>query len=376
MTALRYNPKLDGLRCLAVFGVLPVHFVAESRFLQYIDTGNLGVKLFFVLSGYLITSSLLDYRDRVERGQWTIRQALLAFYARRFLRLSPVYFAYLMLALVLLPGVRPYIGWYFAYLQNFLFAAKPEIFAKYLAHFWTLAIEEQFYLLVPVLLLLAPRRQIRLLVIALAAAGILFRAAGLALGLGEFATKMMMPAQADTLAMGALLAVLRWNHDAAARTLVRLGLLAGLPLALACQAAHAAGLLDSAVFVVENFALGWFFVSLVGAASSERSPIGFGLLELPPLVFLGRISYGIYVYHFNVPGLLRDVLLPRLGLALPDSEPMRFVLYAVVSIAIAAVSYYAYERWFNRLKDRLGTGADRLARQRSSPAGAPVFGKV
>ena len=376
MTTLRYNPRLDGLRCFAVFGVLPVHFVPDSSFLQYIDTGNLGVKLFFVLSGYLITSSLLDYRDRIDRGGWTLRQALHAFYVRRFLRLSPVYFAYLMLALLLLPGIRPYIGWYFAYLQNFLFAAKPEIFAKYLAHFWTLAIEEQFYLLVPALLLLAPRRQILPLVIGLAAVGVLFRAAGLAFGLSEFSTKMMVPAQADTLAIGALLAVLRWNEDeAAAGLLLRFGWIAGLPLALACQVAHVFGLLGPAVFVVENFALGWFFVSLIGAASSERPATGLGLLELPPLVFLGRISYGIYVYHFNVPGLLRDVLFPQLGLALPDSDSVRFVLYAGVSVAIAAASFYAYERRFNRLKDRLGAGAQAPARQRPDQAGAAAYAK-
>ncbi|MCX7140943.1 MAG: acyltransferase [Proteobacteria bacterium] len=192
MTDLRYNPRLDGLRCLAVFGVLPVHFVPASWFLQYADTGNLGVKLFFVLSGYLITAILLEQRERVEAGRASLQRALAAFYARRFLRLTPVYFAYLVAALVLVPGFAPYAGWYFAYLQNFLFAAQPEVFAKYLAHFWTLAIEEQFYLLMPALLLAVPRRRVLTLVLALVAAGSLFRATGVALGYGEFALKMMM----------------------------------------------------------------------------------------------------------------------------------------------------------------------------------------
>ena len=376
MTNLRYNPRLDGLRCLAVFGVLPVHFVPASWFLQYADTGNLGVKLFFVLSGYLITAILLDQRERVESGRSSLRPALAAFYARRFLRLTPVYFAYLVAALVLVPGFAPYAGWYFAYLQNFLFAAQPEVFAKYLAHFWTLAIEEQFYLLMPALLLAVPRRHVLTLVLGLLAAGGLFRAAGVALGYGEFALKMMMPAQLDTLALGALLAVLRWSgREAAVAALVRAGWLFGLPLVILCHAAQALGLPHWLVFVLEDFALGLLFAALVGGASAASVPRGYRFLEWAPLVFLGRISYGIYVYHFNVPGLLRDVLLPRLGLALPESDPMRFALYACVSVAIAAASFYAYERHFNRLKDRLGAGAAAPARQGPDQAGAAAYAK-
>lgn len=355
MTHLRYNPRLDGLRCLAVFGVLPVHFVPASWFLQYADTGNLGVKLFFVLSGYLITAILLDQRERVESGRASLRPALAAFYARRFLRLTPVYFAYLVAALVLVPGFAPYAGWYFAYLQNFLFAAQPEVFAKYLAHFWTLAIEEQFYLLMPALLLAVPRRHVLTLVLALLAAGGLFRAAGVALGYSEFALKMMMPAQLDTLALGALLAVLRWSgRETAVAALVRAGWLFGLPLVILCHTAHALGLPHWLTFVLEDFALGLLFAALVGGASAASMPRGYRFLEWAPLVFLGRISYGIYVYHFNVPGLLRDVLLPRLGLALPEADLTRFALYAGVSIVVAAASFYTWERWFNRLKDRVG----------------------
>lgn len=352
-TAVPYNPRLDGLRCIAILGVLPMHFLASSPFLAYVDPGNLGVKLFFVLSGYLITSILLAYRERVDRRQVTVGRALLVFYARRMLRLSPLYYAYLLLALLLLPGVREYLGWFLTYLQNFLFAARPDVYARYLAHLWTLAVEEQFYLIAPILLLLTPRRWALGLVIAFVATGLVFRAAGAALGFEHFSIAMMMPAQMDTLGMGALLAVLRRQPGCrkAAVLLVRWGLIIGLPLTVACHATRALDAGNAAAFVVENFALGLLFVSLVGSAASTAPPRGFRLLELPPLVFLGRISYGIYICHFNVPGLLRDLVFPKLGLALPDSETLRFFLFSGTSIAIAAASFYLYERWFNRLKD-------------------------
>jgi len=244
------------------------------------------------------------------------------------------------------------------------------VFAKYLAHFWTLAIEEQFYLLMPALLLAVPRRHVLTLVLALVAAGGLFRAAGVALGYGEFALKMMMPAQLDTLALGALLAVLRWSgREAVAAALVRAGWLLGLPLVILCRAAPALGLPHWFAFVLENFALGLFFAAVVGGAAAASMPRGYRFLEWVPLVFLGRISYGIYVYHFNVPGLLRDVLFPRLGFALPEADLARFALYAGVSICVAAVSFYTWERWFKRLKDRVGAAERATARTRPHAPG-------
>lgn len=350
-TAVPYNPRLDGLRCIAILGVLPVHFLNASPWLTYVDSGNLGVKLFFVLSGYLITTILLGYRGRVDTRQVTVGRALLVFYARRMLRLSPLYYAYLLLALLLLPDVREYLGWFLSYLQNFLFAARPDVYAKHLAHLWTLAVEEQFYLVAPVLLLLTPRRWALGLVIAFVTTGIVFRAAGVVLGFEHFSIAMMMPAQMDTLGMGALLAVLRRQRGAIAELLVRWGLIIGLPLTLACYAIRAVDAGNAAVFVVQNFALGLLFASLVGSAAGAAPPRGFRLLELTPIVFLGRISYGIYICHFNVPGLLRDLIFPKLGLALPGSETLRFLLFTATSIAIAAASFYLYERRFNRLKD-------------------------
>jgi peptidoglycan/LPS O-acetylase OafA/YrhL len=236
------------------------------------------------------------------------------------------------------------------------------MFEKYLAHFWTLAIEEQFYLLVaPILLLLVPRRSTLSLAVAFIVTGVAFRAAGLALGFTTFSIAFMMPAQADVLGMGALLAVLRWQHGPTgpAKRLTRTGFLVGLPLTIACCVTHApGGPLTSAVFILENVGLALLFVAIIECASSDAPPPGFQALKWAPLVFVGRISYGVYVYHFNVPGVLRDVLFPGLGLVIPDSKALAFLLYTAVSIAIAAASFYFYEQWFNRLRDSLTLRAD------------------
>jgi peptidoglycan/LPS O-acetylase OafA/YrhL len=351
---LRYVPELDGLRGLAILGVLPVHFMGDV-FAKYVDTGSLGVKLFFVLSGYLITSVLLGYRDCIHQGSTTGSRALLVFFGRRMLRLSPAYYACLAMELVINPGHRRYVLWYFAYLQNFLFAARHDVFATHLAHFWTLAIEEQFYALVaPILLLWVPRRLTLAFVIAFIGTGVLFRTIGLSLGFDPFSLNVMVPAQADVLGMGALLAVLRWQStaDGPARSLSRIGFVVGIPLTVACQIiGRSGGAWSSVVFALENLGVGLLFVAVVERASGDSSARGFRLLEWAPLVFIGRISYGIYVYHYStIPAIVGHVLF-RLGLAIPSSRILVFLLLSSASIAGAAASFYLYERWFNRLKD-------------------------
>ncbi len=149
---------------------------------HFVDTGVLGVRLFFVLSGFLIGSILL--RER-ERNGSSLQEKLRKFYARRFLRLSPPYLVYLAAAFFLYPNDRGYLPWFLLYLQNFLFALHPEVFSHYLAHFWTLAIEEQFYLVVPFVLLRLARAHIVPLMIGLIIAAPVFRAAMLGFGYNQ-----------------------------------------------------------------------------------------------------------------------------------------------------------------------------------------------
>ena len=143
--ALRYLPELDTLRALAVTGVIVHHYVPAHE-LGILAIG--GVELFFVLSGFLITRLLLAARREVERGRQHRAAALGRFYARRALRIFPLYYLVVaVLAAVDLPPAREILPWLLTYTLNFHMASRG--YVDHFAHFWTLAVEEQFYLVWP-----------------------------------------------------------------------------------------------------------------------------------------------------------------------------------------------------------------------------------
>ncbi|RUX02716.1 acyltransferase, partial [Mesorhizobium sp. M2A.F.Ca.ET.037.01.1.1] len=161
--------QLDALRGVAVTLVLYSHFLAPggSSFV-----GHLGVRLFFVLSGFLITRLLLDARDT---SAFASGPALRSFYARRMLRIFPPYFAVLALAWFASEQSRPSLAWHALYLSNFWYARQNDWTPWLLCHFWSLSIEEQFYLAWPLIVLLAPRRRIEAIAIGVIAFSLAYR---------------------------------------------------------------------------------------------------------------------------------------------------------------------------------------------------------
>ncbi|MGH7999853.1 MAG: acyltransferase family protein, partial [Brasilonema sp.] len=130
-SALKYMKQLDGLRAIAVFAVLYTHYLPEKYWLFDIYWGGIGVRLFFVLSGFLITSILLKCRDYITSRQQTLSFTLRQFYIRRFLRLIPLYYAILFLAaLINIPPVRETLAWHIPYLSNIYFAIKGDFHAS------------------------------------------------------------------------------------------------------------------------------------------------------------------------------------------------------------------------------------------------------
>ena len=204
-----YMPQLDALRAFAVFGVFATHFLPKEHWANaYVDLGNLGVKLFFVLSGFLIAGTLYQARDQIDAGRLTTGRAILNFYARRFLRLFPAYYLYILMGAFLLPGFVEHVWWFIAYAANFLFAWQPRTYVTYMPHFWTLAIEEQFYLFMPFVMILLRRQWLIAAAMAMVLLGPAFRLAGLACRFDVFQVNMMMPAHLDTLGMGVLLSAI------------------------------------------------------------------------------------------------------------------------------------------------------------------------
>src|SRR5262245_45608829 len=140
-----HMPQLDSLRALAFFGVAVSHWLMAEFPLATL--GGTGVQLFFVLSGFLITGILLDYRRAQESNtRLSAGSVLRTFYARRFLRIFPLFYGVIAVAVVLNTGpIRELWPWHALYASNFLYAANHPTAGDPFTHFWSLAVEEQFY---------------------------------------------------------------------------------------------------------------------------------------------------------------------------------------------------------------------------------------
>ncbi len=315
------SAQLDGLRALAVLAVLVQHSWASGT-ARY---GAYGVYLFFVLSGFLISRILLNARG--EAG------SLRAFYIRRALRIFPIYYGVLLVAFVLgEPQVRLTAPWLFTYTENFYHPFTGHFALSPVNHLWSLAVEEQFYLVWPILVLAASRTALPWLFGAAILCGPLSRVLLLA---ASHRVDELPFSYLDSLALGAWLALStdrkRWSHMAG-----RVG-----AIGLAVVAVSAALGRGAVVEVVEPLAFSLVAVWLIAGAERGFSGVGGRLLACRPLVALGTVSYGMYLYHPFVANLL-DIDLQR--------GPVKFLAYAASTIAAATVSWFLIERPVQSLK--------------------------
>ena len=336
--------QLDGLRAAAVSMVLYAHFFAADDS----HWGHIGVRLFFVLSGFLITRLLLDARSA---AQFEPATALKSFYARRALRIFPPYFVMLgILWLVNLEGAREGWVWHALYLSNFWYALRDAWTPWVLCHTWSLSIEEQFYIVWPLLILLTPRHLLGRLCVGVIAASLAYRFYWPLTGEPSLARDLLPPASMDALAAGALLAV----HRSTTMSWPRWMTISWLPLSVVSLAllwarVTAMGpVLDWLVWIgLEALPL-VPLAMLVGRAST-----GFGgrvgrLLELQPLTALGRVSYGVYLFH---PVVLALVVKAQAWIPINVAEqgPGRLLVAGSVTLIVAGLSWSAFEKPLNAL---------------------------
>jgi peptidoglycan/LPS O-acetylase OafA/YrhL len=366
-----YMPQLDGLRAFAVGAVLIRHFFYPER-IGGVDFALLAVWLFFVLSGFLITGILLRSRDQVEYHGHQRYLELRQFYIRRFLRIFPLYYLVLSIAALLdLSDVRDTIFWHLAYASNYLFAIQGQ-YGSVTGHLWSLAVEEQFYLIWPALILFAPRRFLLQVIITAIAIGPIFRLAGHFLDFNWVTRYAASPACLDALGIGALLAY--YAHHARERPILIkrfrqftpwLGV-SGVVFVLTLMALEHYDRMPASLrhfwFVLEPAAWPLTLVGLVDRASSGFGGVAGKILGWKPLIYIGKISYGIYVYHlfiyFLVPQLLLQIHFDLL--ILPRS--IQFGLLVGITVGIAALSWHFFEKPINSLKNHL-TYAVRSPRQ-------------
>jgi peptidoglycan/LPS O-acetylase OafA/YrhL len=350
-----YMPQLDALRFFAVMGVIVVHNWQPSSdipILGQVDWAELGVRLFFVLSGFLITGILLGGRALGERDPARRLFFIRQFYARRFLRIFPIYYAILIVLIIIgLGQLREIWPWLFSYTTN-IYIWHHLAFPYAIPHFWTLAVEEQFYVVWPWAMLFLPRRWLVPFLVGLCCVAPAWRfyasfhyshddwSAAYTFTLGVI----------DFLAFGALLAianeVVSWAKLRRVLTLVALPLGAVVYVSLFWMN-HS---VDHHVpLALEDTGAALVFCWLIWSASRRFRGPARHVLEWRPIVYLGKISYGIYLFHFLVPVAFERAA-AHLDVAYENAGFVNFIVTSVVTFAIASFSWHFFERPINGLK--------------------------
>lgn len=380
--AAQHIPALDGIRGIAILMVLLVHFYRRELFHdqgalnmltgRLAGVGNYGVELFFVLSGFLITGILVDYR--CEPG------SLIKFYTRRSLRIFPLYFLSLAVVLLILPrfvefdsGARLIVdhqSWLWTYMMNWPTPGwiwdESKVFA--MGHFWSLCVEEHYYLFWPAMVYLLPRKSLPWACVALVGVGLASRWAASVLGSATPPVlEWLTVRKIDGLAIGSLLAIVL--RDARLLRFLPTGRAYVWILGIAATlAAVHIGLPRGVNFrilsiVNETAVVVCCGMAVLSAVRADSSGVYHRMLTSGWLVSLGKYSYGLYVIH----GMLRPQLLRWYDVTTMPVFPGSWFLYQVsfylfatlISYGLAVLSYQMIERPFLSLKRFVDYGKPR-----------------
>lgn len=373
--------SIDGLRGVAVLTVMLLHFTLmrpsnlwEGGLVQLLDLGWIGVDLFFLVSGFLITGILWEARG-TDGYFWR-------FYTRRTLRIFPLYYAFLFALLVVLPLLLSQYEaehatndrriWLWTYLSNFLMARDGwEGMPSHTTHLWSLAVEEQFYLIWPLVVFLLSYRGLVGTCLAILGLSPLVRAAldhALPNGIAAYT---LLPARLDSLALGALLALLVRTGPSTIDLrrggvwLLGTGTVGLIGLSTLGHLHGWGGLLpplhyDVQVVGYSLIAVAFGGVLLLALTAAPGSRLD-RLLATRFLQSLGKYSYALYLFHVPLRNIIRERVrdaggLPRIGGSELPAQILLFVVAIGITWCLAVVSWHFFEKHWLRLKDQVPYG--------------------
>jgi peptidoglycan/LPS O-acetylase OafA/YrhL len=348
--------------------VLMVHFIGDSRpdtvaekvIVQLMSYGAMGVDLFFVLSGFLITGILYDSKKKAAYFR--------NFYARRVLRIFPLYYAVLFIGLIIVPHIAevPRLGtavahqvWLWSYCANVWLAISGnwEALPIY-SHFWSLAVEEHFYFVWPLIVYFLDGRRLKLAAIAIAVGATLLRIGMVACGANELSIYTLTPGRLDALALGGLMAIVAREEGGISRLtrlIVRAFVVGSIFIIASFIFTRMVPAWRLALHEIRQTAFAIAFCAVLMSALAGPLLIR-RVFESQIMVFFGKYSYGLYVFHFLLAYYLIHYRTEDIVARWVGSHTLAVFLQAAfgigLSVVVSLLSYHSFEKHFLKLKAR------------------------
>jgi peptidoglycan/LPS O-acetylase OafA/YrhL len=345
---MTYIKQLDAFRFFAFLGVIIAHLLRiENPILAKLPFGY-GVNLFFVLSGFLITKLLLNYKNNPQISK---SHALKNFYIKRTIRIFPIYYGtIILLYLIQFQNYKTITPWLLTYSSN-IYSCLGKSYPGSYNHLWSLAVEEQFYLIWPCLILFLPQRFILKAIYISIIVSLAFKASiyayygGWHPSINAFTISCI-----DSFGLGGLIAYWdRYNKGLLNKIISKKWiLLLVTSFFLALKYFPLPPLLQY-VDVYSNFLFSLIAFFLLIPASQDAYTGWFKkLIENKVIIHLGKISYGLYLYHLFMPDLFNYLV--EKNILSPHGNDMKFCIYFLMCWIISELSWHLIERPINGLK--------------------------
>lgn len=354
---MNYRIQIDGLRFVAVVSVLIAHWISWEAYNPILKHApwHHGVTLFFVISGFLITNILLQQKQDIEERKTSIGKALKIFYIRRFFRIFPIYYLLIFyLFYINYPKARELMPWLVTYTTNIYQSITNEYVDRF-NHMWSLAVEEQFYIFWPFLIFLIPRKHLLKFFLAVMILSFASRWTCYILMPDKwmmaayFTPNLLLP-----LVLGALLAYIKnervvffYNFFKPLYAYFALAIYAVLYYILGYKNAN-----ETYNIVFDEYLFAIAAAIIVAVASID------GFWGIPNFVltnkfsiYIGRISYGVYLVHLFIPAYFFDVFTHSVDLYTSNKKTAWF-FYFLLCFSAASLSWHFIEKPINLLKNK------------------------